>query len=244
MTATGSTRYAPSYLARAAGARDWVATVGCLLALVLWDFSGADAVVTGWFGNVRGFAWRNHFLTATVMHDGGRLLAWATLLGLLVCAVRQPVGVPVGVGVGSTPQRAERLYWFAVTLGCLMLIPTIKHFSATSCPWDLAEFGGTAHAVSHWLWGVPDGGSGHCFPSGHAVGAFAFLSQYFLWRPHRAGRARAWLMGVLAAGSIFGLGQLVRGAHPVSHSAWSAWLCWTACVLASAWYGRRSRSGA
>jgi len=242
MIPAASAAPARSDQARPVGARDLWVTLGCLLALVLWDFSGADRAVGGWFGNAQGFAWRSHFLTATVVHEGGRLLAWATLLSLLVCAVRQPVAV--GVGVASTPQRAERLFWFAVTLGCLLLIPTIKRFSATSCPWDMAEFGGSAHAVSHWLWGVPDGGPGHCFPSGHAVGAFAFLSQYFLWRPHRAGRARAWLVIVLVAGCVFGLGQLARGAHPVSHTAWSAWLCWTTCVLASAWRTRRSRSGA
>ncbi len=228
--------------ARTFGAGDLKATLGCLLALVLWDYSGVDAVLTGWFGTAQGFAWRDHFLTSTVLHEGGRLLAWATLLALLLAAVRQPV--VVGVGMASTPQRAERWFWFAVTLGCLLLVPAIKRFSATSCPWDMAEFGGTAQAVSHWLWGVSDGGPGHCFPSGHAVGAFAFLTQYFLWRPHRAGRARAWLIGVLVAGCIFGLGQLARGAHPVSHSAWSAWVCWTTCVLASAWRGWRTRSGA
>ena len=36
--------------------------------------------------------------------------------------------------------------------------------------------------VSHWAWGVFDGGAGHCFPSGHAAGAFCFLSGYFLLR--------------------------------------------------------------
>ena len=226
---------------RPGGTRDRVVTLAFLLVLVLWDFSGADRVVTGWFGNAQGFAWRNHFLTATVVHEGGRVLAWATLLSLLVCVVSQPV--PVGVGLASTPQRTERLFWFVVTLACLLLVPAIKRFSATSCPWDMVEFGGSARAVSHWLWGVTDGGPGHCFPSGHAVGAFAFFSQYFLWRPHRAGRARAWLTLVLVAGCVFALGQLARGAHPVSHSAWSAWLCWTTCALASAWRSRRSRPG-
>jgi membrane-associated PAP2 superfamily phosphatase len=199
-------------------------------------------VATGWFGDAQGFAWRDHVLTATVLHEGGRLLAWATLLALLVCAWRAPL--PVGRGVASTPQRTERLFWFAVTLAGLLLVPAIKRYSATSCPWDMAEFGGSAHAVSHWLWGVPDGGPGHCFPSGHAVGAFAFFSQYFLWRPHRPGRARVWLLLVLGMGCLFGLAQLARGAHPVSHSAWSAGLCWTICVLADAWRSRKPRSAA
>ncbi len=213
--------------------RDLLVTAAVLLALVLWDISGADLVLTRWFGNAQGFAWREHLVPAGVVHEGGRILAWATLLGLLVCALRGPADA--SLRMAHTPSRPERLYGWVVTLVCLLLVPAIKRSSATSCPWDLAEFGGTAHAVSHWLWGVADGGPGHCFPSGHAVAAFAFLSQYFLWRPHRPQRARAWLWGVLAVGAVFGLAQLARGAHHASHSAWSAWVCWAVCVLASAW---------
>jgi membrane-associated PAP2 superfamily phosphatase len=216
------------------------ATVAALLALLAWDFSGADIALTRWFGNAQGFAWRDHFLTAKLVHEGGRALAWATLISLLVCALRAPAVAPAQAARGgSQPLRRERLLWFAVTLVCLLLVPTIKQFSSTSCPWDLAEFGGPAQLVSHWRWGTADGGSGRCFPSGHAVGAFAFLSQYFLWRAHRPQRARAWLWAVLVVGCVFGLGQLARGAHHASHSAWSAWLCWAVCVAACAWQTAR-----
>ncbi len=242
--------------------RDLALSAAVLAALVLWDFSGADWALTRWFGSAQGFAWRDHFITATLVHDGGRMAAWALLLGLLVCALRAPkraggaapVSVPVtapmtapttvsvtadvqagAAAATTTPSRNERLYWFTVTLMCVLLVPVIKRYGATSCPWELAEFGGLAHNVSHWLWGVSDGGPGHCFPSGHAVAAFAFLSQYFLWRPHHPQRGRAWLLLVLAVGFIFGLGQLARGAHHASHSAWTAAICWLACVAASAW---------
>ena len=223
--------------ARSRTVRDLLMTAAVLATLGLWDFSGVDLELTRWFGNAQGFAWRSHFITATLVHGGGRMLAWAVLLSLLVSALRAPVKGTLA----SMPSRRERLYWLAVTLLCLVLVPLIKRYSATSCPWELAEFGGLARNVSHWLWGVADGGPGHCFPSGHAVGAFAFLSQYFLWRPHQAQRARTWLVLVLAAGCIFGLGQLARGAHHASHSAWTGAICWLSCVLASAWHSRRAR---
>ena len=222
--------------------RVFLATGAALLALLLWDFSGADIALTRGFGSGQGFAWRDHFLTAKVMHDGGRALAWAMLAYLLVCALRAPAATPLQAAAGgSQPLRREHLYWFGVTLACLLLVPTIKHYSSTSCPWDLAEFGGPAQLVSHWRWGTADGGLGRCFPSGHAVSAFAFLSQFFLWRPHRPQQARYWLWAVLAVGCIFGLGQMARGAHHASHSAWSAWLCWTLCVAACAWQPARWR---
>lgn len=133
------------------------------------------------------------------------------------------------------------------TLGAVLLnlvaVPAFKRASATSCPWDLAEFGGSAQWVSHWSWGVLDGGPGHCFPSGHAVAAFCFLALYFAWRDVRPAVARRWLWAVLAFGALFGAAQVLRGAHYVSHVAWSAWVCWalSAAVDALSRLRRRPR---
>ena len=221
------------------GASDALVTALAAAALLMWDASGADRVVTGWFGGASGFALRDSFWTSTVGHEGGRLLAWLLLLALVVQALRTPAGVVSSLP--AQPSRAARGYWLGATLLCLLVVPTIKRFSSTSCPWDMAAFGGTAQAVSHWAWSVADGGPGHCFPSGHAVGAFAFFSLYFLWRPHRTARARGWLAAVLVTGCLFGLAQLARGAHHASHSAWSAWVCWTLCVAADALWRSRQR---
>ena len=130
------------------------------------------------------------------------------------------------------PARRERLVALGTTALLLLGVPGLKHFSSTSCPWDLTEFGGSHPFVSHWRAGLADGGPGHCFPSGHAVAAFAFLSVYFLWRRQRPHAARPVLVVVMALGLAFGWAQLARGAHFVSHTLWSAWLCWTACMVA------------
>ena len=39
--------------------------------------------------------------------------------------------------------------------------------------------------------------------------------------------ATAWLWTALAVGIFLGLSQQLRGAHYLSHTLWSAWLCWT-----------------
>jgi len=39
--------------------------------------------------------------------------------------------------------------------------------------------------------------------------------------------ARRWLAGAMLAGFVFGLAQQVRGAHYMSHTLWTAWLCWS-----------------
>lgn len=207
--------------------RDLRTALAALAALLAWDFSGADLAVLRLFGDAHGFALRDNAWAATLLHDGGRLAAWALLLGLAVVALRAPIDT-------TRPGRAERLRWLGVVLLCALAVPLLKRTSATSCPWDLREFGGTAVYVSHWALGRLDGGPGHCFPSGHAVAAFAFFGLYFQWRGHDARRARLWLAGVLAAGLLFGGAQLVRGAHPPSHTLWSAWLCWALCAVADA----------
>ena len=90
----------------------------------------------------------------------------------------------------ARPDRADQRYWFAVTLVCVAAINVIKYSSNTSCPWDLAEFGGAARHVSHWLFWLPDGGPGACFPSGHSSAAFSFFTLYFVWRGCDAARAK------------------------------------------------------
>lgn len=199
--------------------------------LLAWDASGLDRAVMRWVGNAQGFAWRDAWLTATLAHEGGRQLAWAAFAFLLLNTLRPQL---------PGPPRSERWRALGATLACLLLVPGIKRVSHTSCPWDLAEFGGSAQYVSHWAFGVTDGGAGHCFPSGHAVAAFAFFSLYFLMRPHRARFAHAWLAGVLIVGVLFGTAQLLRGAHYPSHTLWSAWLCWLTCSLVMQWPRRRA----
>jgi membrane-associated PAP2 superfamily phosphatase len=197
--------------------------------LLLWDASGLDLPVARLFASAQGFAWRDHWFTRTLLHEGGRMLSWSVLL-LLIVNLRWPLlwRLPLPL-----PLRT-RVWWLLATLLCALLVPSIKQFSATSCPWDLAEFGGKARYVSHWWWGVADGGGGRCFPSGHATAAFAFLSGYFALRAHQPLAARAWLAAVLLLGLAFGWGQLARGAHYPSHTLWSGWLCWVLCSAAHA----------
>ncbi len=192
-------------------------TLLALVLVLLWDSSGLDRAALHLVGNAGGFALRDHPLTAGVLHQGGRALGWA-VFALLLLNLRWPLwpGVP----------RAQRLRWLLALVLCVTLVPALKQFSATSCPWDLAEFGGIAHYVSHWRLGVADGGPGRCFPSGHATAAFGFLGGWFVLRGPHPRAARAWLAAVLLAGLLLGAGQWLRGAHPPSHSLWTAWLCW------------------
>lgn len=213
---------------------DLAAALLALAALAAWELSGLDLPLARQWGDASGFAWRDHVLTAGVLHQGGRWLA-----GLLLVLLAWDAWRPLVPG----PTRAQRAFGFAVVLGTMILVPLHKRISLTSCPWSLREFGGVADYVPHWLPGVHDGGPGGCFPSGHAVAAFAFFGVYFLWRDHRPAFARAALAAVLVAGALYAWAQMARGAHFPSHSLWSAWLCWVLTAAAFAWADARGRAG-
>jgi len=218
-----------------------VLTLGALGLLLLWDASGLDLVLARWVGTPTGFAWRDDWFLNTVMHEGAKTLSWVLVLGLFA-AIRWPLGPLRRLVQGERAQLA------VTALASVLLISALKFTSQTSCPWDLQAFGGAAQHVSHWSWGVADGGPGHCFPAGHASAAFAYLGGYFVFRRASPGVARAWLACALLAGLALGLSQQLRGAHFMSHTLWTAWFCWVTALaidaLVRALSGRRARPGA
>ena len=195
-------------------------TLLALAGLIAWDLGGLDLPMAHWFGGNQGFALRSDWFMEHIAHEGARLAAWLIALGLALC-----IWWPVGALRRLAYERRVQLV-VAVLLS-LLVVTFLKHASTTSCPWDLAEFGGVGHRVSHWALGQADGGAGRCFPAGHAATGFAFLGLYFALRRALPRAARRCLAGALAAGFALGLVQQMRGAHFMSHTLWTAWLCWT-----------------
>lgn len=194
-------------------------TLAVTAALVAWDLSGADLWLAGLVGTPVGFPLRADWTLSRLMHNGGKVLSWAMVLWMLAA-----VWVPVGPWRWlSRPERWQLVLSVLAAVGAVTLF---KKFSLTSCPWDLRVFGGVAEHVSHWRWAVADGGPGHCFPAGHASAAFGFVGGWFVWRRRSPAFARGWLLAAMAAGLVLGVGQQLRGAHFLSHTLWSGWLCW------------------
>lgn len=210
----------PATHAASASARPLAWTIASLLCLLAWDAAGYDRALAHAFGSAAGFPWRDHWFLVQVMHEAPRRMAWLLVL-VLLASIRYPLG-PL-----RRLHRAERWQLAATTLLALVVVSLLKYTSTTSCPWDLAEFGGMASYASHWALGALDGGSGKCFPAGHASAGFAFLGGYFALRHRHARAARLWLACALLAGLALGWAQQVRGAHYLSHTLWTGWLCWT-----------------
>lgn len=208
----------------------FIVTLSLATLVLAWDISGLDLAVMRALGTTQGFALRHHPLLERVLHDDMRQVTTAGFVLALAVLTRWPRRWP----------WSERA---AVALGmvlALAVVNAIKRNSLTSCPWELQTFGGVAQYVSHWAWGVTDGGSGRCFPGGHASGLAALLP---LALPGLAAveattrRRAALLLAALMAGTAgLGLVQTLRGAHYPSHTLWTLWLCWTAGGLPWAAY--------
>ncbi|MGM9481580.1 phosphatase PAP2 family protein [Roseateles sp. NT4] len=196
-----------------------------LLALLAWDLSHLDLWAMRQVGDAGGFVMREAWVTRVLIHEGGRLVSYVTM-GFIVLINLAPRLLPA-------LSRQERRWWLVTTLVCLGVISLMKRFSLTSCPWDLTEFGGAAQYVSHWVLGARDGGGGHCFPSGHASAAFSYLAGGWALARAYPRAARVWLLTFLLLGVVYGVGQMLRGAHYPSHTMWTAWICWAVTLVAA-----------
>lgn len=216
----------PGWFSRA---KRFDAGVGILLvlaALVALEFTSMDLLLARLVGTPRGFPARDHWLLVNVFHTGGKAVSWA-VAAWLVSSFWWPTGALRSL---STHSRAR----LAITVvGALLLVSTLKRLSGSSCPWDMSDFGGAAEMVPRWLLGVVDGGPGKCFPAGHASAGFAWIAGYFAFRDAgKPAEAKTWLAAALLGGFMLGVAQQVRGAHFMSHTLWTAWICW-----AWAWAG-------
>jgi len=205
----------------------WPWTLVSLGLLLAWDASGLDLVLARLMANGpsgHGFTLRDNWAAAVLLHGWMRQVAFVAAAWLLA-------GIWWPTGVLRRIPRAGRIQWLGSLVLGVVLIDVLKYSSQTSCPWDLAEFGGVGTYLTHWSWWLADGGPGHCFPAGHASAGFAFIGGFFALRPASPVLARRCLLLVLAAGFTLGLAQQLRGAHFMSHTLWTAWLCWVAAWL-------------
>ncbi|MEO6746356.1 MAG: phosphatase PAP2 family protein [Caldimonas sp.] len=207
--------------------------LAALVALTAWDATGLDLPMARWFGGPDGFPLRNAWILTAGFHTGGFIVSWAVVSWLCI-GVWFPSGPLVRLAT------FERLQLAITPLLVVLTITLLKAFTVTSCPWHLTDFGGVARLVSHWA-STPggDGGPGHCFPAGHASAGFAFVGGYFVFRDRAPRIAWLWLLASLLAGFTLGSAQQIRGAHFMSHTLWTAWICalvsWLCALAADSW---------
>ncbi|RXA98329.1 phosphatase PAP2 family protein [Yersinia sp. 2105 StPb PI] len=182
-----------------------------------------------WFDPVgQNFPWENNVWLDLLNH---RLLKQAIISAAIVTLL------------WGIYRRNWRLITTMLLLGVgPLVVGILKATSAHSCPWDLVEYGGKS--FSYVLMGTaPVGaGPGHCFPGGHASSGFAVMALFFLFYPERPRLATlCWFVGV-GLGMLMGFGQIMRGAHFLTHNLWAGWWVWlsqlTGFWIISGYYNR------
>ncbi|MXR37679.1 phosphatase PAP2 family protein [Craterilacuibacter sinensis] len=197
------------------------------LALLFWvlnRFTGLDLWLAGLAYDPAsgGFALKNSVWLDWINHRLAKYAVIAIALCWLVQGVRRRDGHMLTTGM------AMALATLAVSL--------LKAASPHSCPWSLTQFGGSAELFTIFGEISAHPGPGRCFPGGHASGGFALMAGYLFYRESNRVRARSWLAAGLLAGALMGAGQMVRGAHFLSHNLWSGWVVWLVCVVVFALY--------
>ncbi|MDO9316771.1 MAG: phosphatase PAP2 family protein [Gammaproteobacteria bacterium] len=214
-------------------------TLAFLAAIVALETSGADLQIADWLYRLQGGSWRlqDAWITNNLIHDQGRNLVGIVLLALLLAIALAFVMAPLRA------YRGDLIYVLVTALIAVAIVNILKETTHVDCPWDLTRYGGDKLYASLFE-GVPANQEpGHCFPAGHASGAYCWLGLFFFAR--RRFPARQWqvLTGVMATGLVFGVAQQLRGAHFVSHDLWTIYLCWMIAALGRLVLDRFARDG-
>lgn len=158
------------------------------------------------------FPWQNNYWLDLINH---RLLKISVITGAVLALI------------WGIYRRNVRLIVAMLLIGIgPLVVGVLKATSAHSCPWDLLEYGGKA--MSFPLFGATPAfpGPGRCFPGGHASSGFALMALFFLFYPQRPRLAYWCWLGGITLGMLMGFGQIMRGAHFLSHNLWAGWWVW------------------
>lgn len=132
------------------------------------------------------------------------------------------------------PAAPLRSSW--VLLGCLALTPIAvsigKQTTNVFCPWDVERYGGPqpyVRIMSGYDPAHPPSDCGKCWPAGHASAGYALVALATLGTTRRRQILGA-LTGV-AAGSIMGIYQMMKGAHYTSDTVVTLMMAWIIHLL-------------
>ena len=186
------------------------------------DLLLADAIYA--LGDQR-WAWRDAWLTNTLIHDGGRTLVGVIAVALLGALLLSMLYRPLA------PWRSSLLYLFGSAFLGAMLVNVLKEVTQVDCPWDLARYGGTNIHVPLFGERIATQEPGRCFPAGHASAGYCWLGLFLVARSMAPRWQLPALLAPLTLGLVFGVAQQWRGAHFLSHDLWSLYVCWMAAAL-------------
>lgn len=203
------------------------------LVLALFELTPLDLWVQDFFYDFRGHAWvvdAHEFWGRVFFYTGPKIALVAAGVAALVLALgrtrwRKALSRP-------PVRRRDLLVFVAVLATGPALIALGKATTNVYFPSQITRYGGKVAYVrlfESFPAGERPAKHGEGFPAGHASGGFALLSLAGLARTRRW-RARGVWIG-LAAGSLMGGYQMLKGAHYLSHTLVTALVCWLLFLL-------------
>lgn len=200
--------------------------LGLLAALVLvFETTDLDLRFSDLFFdfNQRVFFWKNTWWATSLIHSGGKLFVaglWVCFFCLLLLSFLKARFPRLFSWRGAMGFLMLSMILGPITVGCLKLLvnrPYPEHIKRYGGPLEYTKiFQGAPSTNKHYKG----------FPAGHASAGYGLMSLYFVLRERRPRLAPWGLAFGLALGTLFGLGQHVRGLHYASHNVWSAAICW------------------
>jgi membrane-associated PAP2 superfamily phosphatase len=196
-----------------------------LASIVLIVFGGDRWIADRIYAEEGGrWALRDSFLLTRVLHGGGKALSFAAWFTAAALAVRS---------MSDARWKRLRRPLFVLLLSIVastLVVSVLKHVTRMDCPWNAAVYGGT-HPYFSLLQPRPVGirPSG-CFPAGQASAGYAWVALYFFFARVRPAWRRIGLAIGIGAGLVLGIAQQLRGAHYLSHDAWTLAVCWFVAV--------------
>lgn len=194
---------------------------------VVAEYSGLDLFLARLFFDPATQTWplKSNFITAGVLHKGGRDLVLYIMIGVLLVFVLSFLIKKM------RPYRKGAGYLLAGSLLGPAIVALLKSSTHIYTPWSLELFGGDKPYIRLFD-AAPDGlPIGEAFPGGHSSGGFAFLSLFFLLTVYRPRYRYYGLAAGLLLGSIFAIAQELRGAHFLSHDLFSLVICWYSALI-------------
>ncbi len=116
------------------------------------------------------------------------------------------------------PYKFQLGYLFGISILSTALVGLLKAHSSHACPWSMTEPTALGYV---WNFSATDG---HCFPGGHASTGFSLLTGFFVFRKSMPKIAYLFLFLGVVIGFLMGWGQMMRGAHFLSHNLWTGWV--------------------
>ena len=194
-------------------------------AAILWIGAATDLdfalARTMYDASSHSFPWRHTWFAEGFSHGFLRALSWAIAAGVGLIVACDAAGR--GRGLPAWWRKRLRVVGLAAVLVPLTM-SCLKYLSASHCPWDLVDFGGTERYVRLLQAIVPGTPAGHCMPAGHASSVLWMMSVMVFWLPHKPRTAAMVGVGMAVIGFGVGWVQQMRGAHFLTHTLWSIWI--------------------